>query len=176
MWLPGDTWAGPGQSEVPCPHTYLSLECTLCPPFPQWEPFQGHSLREQCVVETTWTVYVAEPNEGLYVKFQDSGGQVQRSTCLLAPKTNVIGKPPCLSNCHLCIWSDLPLSLVSLCPPWIGAGVRFHWGKFQVCKPTTSPVMIATQPIRYLRTKLRRKETGSALIQQYFMKGHKARS
>ena len=41
---------------------YLSLECTFCPPFPQWEVFQGHSLEKACVVGTIWTGYVTEPH------------------------------------------------------------------------------------------------------------------
>lgn len=69
--------------------------------------FKGADLREQCVVETIWTVYMTEPSESLYINFQDSGGWVQRPTHPLAAHDKPHMYIPLLINCHLPVWNGL---------------------------------------------------------------------
>ena len=47
----------------------VSVECTFCPPFPQWESFQPCSLEGVLLLETTWTVYGTELPEDHCMNF-----------------------------------------------------------------------------------------------------------
>ena len=65
-------------------HPPLPLECMFCPPFSQWEQFQGHSLERAMFIETIWMVYKTEHCQGLYINSKDSDGQLRTSTHLAA--------------------------------------------------------------------------------------------
>lgn len=75
----------------------LCLECMFCPPFPQCELYQGHSLE---TVRCCWD-YLDGICDWTHINFQDPGGWTQRSTCLVVSKTSLIYRFPYLLNCYL---------------------------------------------------------------------------
>ena len=91
-----DPQAEPRQSEAPRPSPALG-RYTL-PTVPTVGPiFKDAALREQCVVETTWMVYVTEPPLSLCVNLR-FWRWVQRSTRLWVAKTSLVCKFRCLLN------------------------------------------------------------------------------
>lgn len=84
MWPLVDPWAGPEQSEAP-PST---------PVFEMYGPCTVPALGT--ISGTPWAEYMTEPSLSLYINFEDSGSQVQRSTGLAAPNTSLICKFLCL--------------------------------------------------------------------------------
>ena len=103
---------------LPCPWN----ECSALSS--QW----GLGSREQCVVETIWTVQVTTLLRPLYKHFSVCWA-VEVSTPLLVFKTSLICKFPCLLKLPS-IWSVLPLSLVSSCPPCMGWQFQISPRKF----------------------------------------------
>lgn len=52
--------------------------------------FTDAALKEECVVETIWMVYVVEPSQGLYINFKDLAGKCRDPLILLLPKTSLV--------------------------------------------------------------------------------------
>lgn len=93
----------------------LSLECMFCPPFPQCELFQGHSLETvRCCWDHVDGICDWTKLRPLH-KLSTCGEWAQVSTCLVVSKTSLLYRFPYLLNWHLLIWSGPPLrSLHSL--------------------------------------------------------------
>ena len=110
-------WAGPRQLEAPyslhwptvcsahCFHTRIGF-------------FEDTTLREEDVVETTWSVYMTEPSEGIYINFQILAGRCSNYIVLQLPKKSLVYKfswllklPPTNLECSV---SFFGLSLSSM--------------------------------------------------------------
>ena len=150
-WPPADLQARPRQLETthsfPCPwnvcfpHTLLAQVRAV---------FKDAALREQCIVETIWRVYVTKPCYSLHINFRILTGEYRDPLILWAPKTSFSCTFPCLLNLPLQIWSSLLLSSILLAlrvrQPVYKATTgwparrqkkqvlrkRHHWGKSQI--------------------------------------------
>lgn len=73
VWLPVDLWAGPGQLEsphhLPRPWSIHPAHCSHAE-----SVFKDTVLREPCVAEISWVVYMTEPSLGPRDKHWDSMG------------------------------------------------------------------------------------------------------
>lgn len=123
------TWATGGSSPS------LSLGCALLPRFWLWEQLQGHS-REG--VGWRWDHLDDRPVAQLKPLYELPGFwlthvEIYPSCGCLPPASQVSSFA--YWNCHLLIWSDRLLSLVSLCPLCPGASFKFHLGSSQGFMP-----------------------------------------
>lgn len=106
--------SGLGQPEAPQP---LPCPCTTppaCPPRPR-RCLQDAAVRQLSVA--AWTIHVVEPREGLHRAFQILVGGGGDLLVLQLPETSLGGKSPGLPTEHTPLWSRLPLSPRSPCPP-----------------------------------------------------------
>lgn len=89
--------------------------------------FKEAGLREQCFVETIWTIYVTESCQGLCINFKILAGGFGDLTFLLLPKTSLI-KANTYPSGAVCpfLWSLLALH----------AGFEFDLGNSQDGEPT----------------------------------------
>ena len=66
-------------------------------------------------------------------------GRYRDSLIMQLPKTSCTSKSPCLLNLPPTIWSGLPLSLISPCPPHMEDWFQILPGStWRDCEPTTS--------------------------------------
>lgn len=83
----------------------------------------------------------------MLVNFHDSGGQLQRSTHLVASATSLLYiSSLAFWNCHLPLWRGLPFSSVSPSPPCMETNCRCHLGssehRSQRCSTKAFPQLL----------------------------------
>lgn len=94
-WPPTDLWVGPRQLKalhlLACPQNVHSAHCSH-----SQSCFKDTALKEECVVEPIWWVYVTEPSKGFYLTFKILVGGLRHLYFLQLPKTSLLCKFPCL--------------------------------------------------------------------------------
>lgn len=131
-WPPVDPWAWPGQLEAPHPPPQ-SLECTFCPPFPQWEPF----LRTQA-----WesNALLRTPGWCKWLKASMQSSKLLAGGCrdllVLLPKTSLICKLPGLSTLPPTNL-EWPASFFGLALPFLYGG---QFANQEICGEMFKPV------------------------------------
>ena len=117
-----------------------SLECTFCPPFPQWKPFQGHNLkRVMCCWDHLDNMWDWTQLRFLYklVRFWQTGVEIY-SSCGYLRQASYVRKFSCFFKRPLTNLEWSASFLVSSGPLWLpcmGANFRFHLGNSWDCEP-----------------------------------------
>ena len=127
---PVDLRARPGNWGLPTPSPFLGMYVLLTihtvGVVSRTQPWDSHVLLRL-------TGQYTRLNPGPCINFEESGGRLQRSTHLAAPKASLVRKFPCLCKLpptHL-MWS----ASVSPCPLCMGTSFRFHPGSSWVFYP-----------------------------------------
>lgn len=131
-----DLWAVPGKLEAPCPlPCSWSIHSTHC--CHSWSCFKEAVLREQCAIETIWTVDVTEPHLRPLYKLLNSSGWVPRSAISCLSKTSLMYKFPCLlKQPPTNLEGPASFSSLSSSSVYVGPVTNCTQGTPEVCKPT----------------------------------------
>ena len=96
--------------------------------------FKDASWTEQCGVANDRTEYVTETVKASIQTFEILAAGA-KMYCFSVPKTGLTSKFPSYSTHCLPIWSALPLSSVSPCPPCTRASLRTNMGQGSSVEP-----------------------------------------
>lgn len=112
-----------------------NLVMCVLPTAPSDNHFQGHFEKAMCYWDHLDGIHDWNQLKPLYkfIRLWQEGTEI---LILQLPKTSLMYKFPCLLNCHIPIWSGMPLSSVSLCPPYKRTRFRFHPGSSWGLEPT----------------------------------------